>query len=419
MQAKKIIKSVLPSTEDRKNIVLSGRKNYVFLTLVMAITDFKIKYDNSILGYLWSLLKPLLMFGTLYLVFSVFVRWEVENYRLYLLLGIILWNFLSEVTLNSMVLLESKASIVKKIYFPRWIIVIASSLTSLFTLLLNIIVFFIFFIFSGAHFETSAFLLVLYLVELYILVVGLALLLCSLFPKFRDIHHIWEVFVQLGFWATPIIYPISIVPAKYHKLIFYLNIGEGEFLGIIGKNGAGKSTLLKIIAKVLEPTSGTIKTNGTIAPFLELGVGFQGELSVKNNIFLYGALLGMSKKQILSKYDWIIDFSGLERFVDAKLKNLSSGMQVRLGFSITVSVESSILLVDEVLAVGDINFQQKCYDTFKSFKNSGRTILFVSHDLNTVERFCDRALLLDNGNVKAEGEPDTVIDKYSKNTQLI
>ncbi len=186
----------------------------------MAITDFKIKYDNSILGYLWSLLKPLLMFGTLYLVFSVFVRWEVENYRLYLLLGIILWNFLSEVTLNSMVLLEGKASIIKKIYFPRWIIVVASSLTSLLTLVLNIGVFFLFFVFSGIHFRISALYLAVYLVELYIFVLGLALFLCSLFPRFRDIHHIWEVFVQLGFWATPIIYPISIVPVKYHKFIF-------------------------------------------------------------------------------------------------------------------------------------------------------------------------------------------------------
>jgi ABC-type polysaccharide/polyol phosphate export permease len=186
----------------------------------MAITDFKIKYDNSVLGYLWSLLKPLLMFGTLYLVFSVFIRWQVENYRLYLLLGIILWNFLSEVTLNSMVLLQSKASILKKVYFPRWIIVIASSLTSLLTLLLNIGVFFIFFAFSGAHLQRHSWLLIVYLVELYVFVVGLALLLCALFPKFRDIHHIWQVFVQLGFWLTPIIYPISIVPRKYHALIF-------------------------------------------------------------------------------------------------------------------------------------------------------------------------------------------------------
>jgi len=195
-------------------------KNYLYLMSVMAITDFKIKYDNSALGYLWSLLKPLLMFGTLYLVFSVFVRWDVENYKLYLLLGIIVWNFLAEVTLNSMVLLEAKAPILKKIYFPRWIIVIASSLTSLLTLLLNIIVFFIFFVLSGASFQNTTWLLVIYLIEFYVLVVGLALFLCALFPKFRDIHHIWEVFVQLGFWATPIIYPISIVPEKYHILIF-------------------------------------------------------------------------------------------------------------------------------------------------------------------------------------------------------
>jgi len=240
-------KSIHEQTGTNKNSSkenLQGRNNYLFLTLIMAITDFKIKYDNSILGYMWSLLKPLLMFGTLYLIFSVFIRWNVENYRLYLLLGIILWNFLSEVTLNSMVLLEGKASIIKKIYFPRWIIVVASSLTSLLTLVLNIGVFFLFFVFSGAHFRISALYLIVYLIELYTLVLGLALLLCSLFPKFRDIHHIWEVFVQLGFWATPIIYPISIVPGKYHKYIF-LNpvariiqgcrevlIGSGsEFLG--------------------------------------------------------------------------------------------------------------------------------------------------------------------------------------------
>ena len=191
-----------------------------------------------------------------------------------------------------------------------------------------------------------------------------------------------------------------------------LKVNEGEFLGIIGKNGAGKSTLLKVVARVLEPTSGTVSVNGTIAPFLELGVGFQGELTVKANILFYGALLGMSRQDIQRKYDWIIDFSGLERFVDAKLKNLSSGMQVRLGFSITVSVESPILLVDEVLAVGDIDFQQKCYDCFESFKKDGRTILFVSHDLNAVEKFCDRVVLLENGRIEAQGESEAVIAKY-------
>lgn len=227
-------------TETCKQDNAFGRKNYLYLMLVMAITDFKIKYDNSVLGYLWSLLKPLLMFGTLYLVFSVFVRWQVENYRLYLLLGIILWNFLSEVTLNSMVLLEGKGQIIKKIYFPRWIIVIASSLTSLLTLLLNMVVFFVFFILSGADFRNTIWLLVVYLVELYVFVVGLALFLCALFPKFRDIHHIWEVFVQLGFWATPIIYPISIVPEKYHTLIFLnpvARIIQGCRQALIGPTG--------------------------------------------------------------------------------------------------------------------------------------------------------------------------------------
>ena len=211
---------MLPYTESYKSENGPVRKNYFYLTAMMAITDFKIKYDNSVLGYLWSLLKPLLMFGTLYVVFSVFVRWNVPNYKLYLLLGIILWNFLAEVTLNSMLLLEGKASILKKVYFPRWIIVIASSLTSLLTLLLNIVVFFVFFVLSGAPFNANMWMLVVYLLELYLLSVGVALLLCALFPKFRDIHHIWEVFVQLGFWATPIIYPISIVPEKYHKWIF-------------------------------------------------------------------------------------------------------------------------------------------------------------------------------------------------------
>ena len=191
-----------------------------------------------------------------------------------------------------------------------------------------------------------------------------------------------------------------------------LNIKQGEFVGIIGKNGSGKSTLLKIMARVLEQTSGRISINANVAPFLELGVGFQSDSTVKDNIFLYGALLGMGRKEIAAKYDWIINFSGLERFVDTKLKNLSSGMQVRLGFSITVIVESPILLVDEVLAVGDIDFQQKCYDSFKSFKKNGRTIVFVSHDLTAVEKFCDRAILLKEGSVSAEGHPKDVSTAY-------
>ena len=196
-----------------------------------------------------------------------------------------------------------------------------------------------------------------------------------------------------------------------------LKIDQGEFLGVIGRNGSGKSTLLKVIADVFVPTSGKVTVRADVAPFLELGVGFQGDLSVKDNIFLYGALLGMGRKEIRNKYDWIIEFSGLENFVDAKLKNLSSGMQVRLGFSITVSIESPILLVDEVLAVGDIDFQRKCYDSFKNFKKNGKTIVFVSHDLNAVEKICDRAILLRKGEIKAQGKPTEVIAKYWADTE--
>lgn len=191
-----------------------------------------------------------------------------------------------------------------------------------------------------------------------------------------------------------------------------LEVSRGEFVGIVGRNGSGKSTLLKVIARVFEPTAGRVTVHGEVAPFLELGVGFQGELTVKDNVFLYGALLGMRRRRIIDKYDWIIDFAGLERFEDAKLKNLSSGMQVRLGFSITLSRESPILLVDEVLAVGDIDFQRKCYDCFDQLKMENRTILFVSHDLRAVERFCERVVLLEQGQILADGPAAQTIEVY-------
>lgn len=191
-----------------------------------------------------------------------------------------------------------------------------------------------------------------------------------------------------------------------------LKVNKGEFLGVIGKNGSGKSTLLKLIANVLEPSSGWVSVSEHVAPFLELGIGFQGELTVKDNIFLYSALLGMNQREIMNKFEQIMEFSGLKRFIDAKLKNLSSGMQVRLGFSITVSIDCPILLVDEVLAVGDIDFQQKCYDSFKSFKKNGRTIIFVSHDLAAIETFCDSVVLLENGQIKEQGHSAEVLASY-------
>jgi lipopolysaccharide transport system ATP-binding protein len=189
-------------------------------------------------------------------------------------------------------------------------------------------------------------------------------------------------------------------------------IEEGEALGIIGENGSGKSTLLKIIANILRPSSGKFIALKKITPFLELGVGFQADLTAAENIKIYATIMGMRKKEISSKLDDIIEFAGLEKFKDTKLKNFSSGMQVRLAFSTAIQTDPAILLMDEVLAVGDMEFQQKCLDVLNQYRKKGITIIFVSHDLGAVRRFCDKVLLLNEGKQVAIGDPSEVIDRY-------
>lgn len=192
-------------------------------------------------------------------------------------------------------------------------------------------------------------------------------------------------------------------------------IKEGEFFGIVGRNGSGKSTLLKILAGIYQPTSGRVITKGRIVPFIELGVGFNGELSGRENVYLNGALLGFSDDKIQEKYQKIVEFAELEKFMDQKLKNYSSGMQVRLAFSIaTVLAESDILLVDEVLAVGDASFQKKCYDFFNKIKKEGKTVIFVSHDMSAIRTYCDRAVLIEKGGIVSEGSPDVVANEYTQ-----
>ncbi|MDD5040093.1 MAG: ABC transporter ATP-binding protein [Patescibacteria group bacterium] len=192
------------------------------------------------------------------------------------------------------------------------------------------------------------------------------------------------------------------------------SVREGEFLGIIGRNGSGKSTLLKIIAGILQPNSGRIAVLGSIAPFLELGVGFQPDLTARENVYLYGAILGLSRTAIDQKFDSIIKFAELENFVDQKLKNFSSGMQVRLAFSTAIQSDADILLVDEVLAVGDADFQRKCFNTFDRLKREKKTIIFVSHDLGSIERFCDRVVFIEGGKVKNIGKPREMITAYGQ-----
>jgi ABC-2 type transport system ATP-binding protein len=191
------------------------------------------------------------------------------------------------------------------------------------------------------------------------------------------------------------------------------NVKKGEFFGIVGRNGSGKSTLLKLLAGIYTPNSGNIQVNGSLAPFIELGVGFNAELTGRENVYLNGALLGFSHKEMDEMYHEIVQFAELERFMDQKLKNYSSGMQVRLAFSIAIKARADTILLDEVLAVGDANFQKKCFDYFNKVKKERRTVILVTHDMSSVERFCDRALILDKGKILNIGAPQEIAQEYS------
>lgn len=192
------------------------------------------------------------------------------------------------------------------------------------------------------------------------------------------------------------------------------NVHKGDFFGIVGRNGSGKSTLLKLIAGVYEPTKGNIYVHGGLSPFIELGVGFNPELSGRDNVYLNGALLGFTHKQVNAMYDDIVAFAELEPFMDQKLKNYSSGMQIRLAFSIAIKADNEIMLFDEVLAVGDAAFQEKCIKQFEEFKSEGKTIVLVTHDMGTVNRFCNKALLLNRGKIEFFGAPNKATEKYNK-----
>lgn len=183
------------------------------------------------------------------------------------------------------------------------------------------------------------------------------------------------------------------------------SINKGEFFGIVGRNGSGKSTLLKIIANIYTPEKGSVQVNGALVPFIELGVGFNPELTGRENIFLNGALLGFSRQEVEGMYDEIVEFAELHEFMEERLKNYSSGMQVRLAFSIAIRAKSDVLLLDEILAVGDEAFQKKCIDYFYSIKKSGQTVVLVTHDMTNVERFCDRALVLSDSKMMGIYKP--------------
>jgi ABC-2 type transport system ATP-binding protein len=191
-------------------------------------------------------------------------------------------------------------------------------------------------------------------------------------------------------------------------------IKQGEFFGIVGRNGSGKSTLLKILAGIYQPSAGQVNVQGRLVPFIELGVGFNPELTGRENVYLNGAMLGFDQKEIEVMYEEIVEFAELERFMDQKLKNYSSGMQVRLAFSMATRAKADILLVDEVLAVGDADFQRKCFDYFKDLKKNKKTVVFVSHDMTAVREYCDRAALIEKNELVLIDKADRVAAAYTR-----
>lgn len=191
-------------------------------------------------------------------------------------------------------------------------------------------------------------------------------------------------------------------------------VNKGEFFGVVGRNGCGKSTLLKILAGIYQPTRGSVEVKGKLVPFIELGVGFNPELTGRENVYLNGALLGFSKKEIDDRYNKIVSFAELEEFMDQRLKNYSSGMKVRLAFSVAVQADADILLLDEVLAVGDADFQKKCFNYFNDLKDLNKTIVFVTHSMGLVKQYCDKAILIEDGKITHRGHPDEVSDEYTR-----
>lgn len=197
-----------------------------------------------------------------------------------------------------------------------------------------------------------------------------------------------------------------------HDISF--EIKKGEFFGIVGRNGSGKSTLLKILAGIYQANKGSVSVSGRLVPFIELGVGFNAELTGRENVYLNGALIGFDKGEIDAMYQEIVDFAELEKFMDQKLKNYSSGMQVRLAFSLAIRAETDVLLIDEVLAVGDADFQKKCFKYFKNLKLLNKTVVFVSHDMHAVEEYCDRAILIEDSKIIVRGSSREVASAYTR-----
>ena len=511
-----------------KNIFYNVKK-YRFLLSQLVIRDFKIKYKRSVLGVLWSILYPLLMMMVMAIVFSNMFKFNMEgvNYLVYLMSGLVIFNYFSEATNSALISITSNASLINKVYIPKYIFPIAKCLFVAINFVLSLLPLFLIVAFSGNAAEgTKCYLNVYYLllpfiyVCMFMFTVGVGYILSTIAVFLRDMIYIWGIFLTILNYFTPIFYSITILPEwlqsifklnplyqfinatrdillfskmpswenlvlcfvygvvfmiiglfvfkkKQNKFIYYLsdgvtmirindvsmkfnlgvekdnslkmtfirlfdrkkrvkksdfwalrhitfNVEKGDVVGLIGANGAGKSTLLKVVSGVLKPTEGSVEVDGVISPMIELGAGFDQDLTARENIYLNGAILGYSKEFLDSKFDEIVEFSELREFLDVPVKNFSSGMVAKLAFSISTIVEPEILIVDEILSVGDIKFQEKSKGKMMSMIKGGTTVLYVSHSLESIKDLCNKVIWLDHGKMIMAGETEKVCDAYYK-----
>ncbi len=501
----------------------------------LTLRELRGKYKRSTLGYLWSVINPAVNLAIYTIVFGVFldVRPPVgdpsglEMYGFFLVAALLPWSFLTNSLTGSVGAMVGNEGLIKKVYFPRWVLPTSVILSFVVGFLVELAVLAVAFSFVGnVVIEFIPVILVLVVLELgFALGIGLALSVANVY--FRDIEHFLGILLNVWFYATPILYPITQVPeetelfgyeipmrsiveanpmagfaeafrdcfyelpradarharhphrlgrrvpppggpgvpplgaapgggavtsaievtevSKRFRLVHERNstlkatvfrgfkrtvhedlwaledigfeVPKGTTFGIVGHNGSGKSTLLKCMASIYRPDHGSIRIDGRMSALLELGAGFHPELSGRENVYLNGSILGLSQRQVASRFDEIVAFSGLERFIDSPVKNYSSGMFVRLGFAVAINVEPEVLLVDEVLAVGDESFQQKCLERFADLRREGNTIVVVTHSLETVRNLCDLAVWLDHGHLMLDGLSGEVADAYLDSVQ--
>ncbi len=498
--------------------------HYRDLVYTLSLHRFKVRYRQSVLGIAWAVVQPLSLMLIYTVIFSRIARVPSEDtpYALFAYCALLPWTYFATALSTATNSLVSHFNLVTKVYFPREIL----PLTYVFAALIDFMVASTVLAGLMMYYHVPLTPLALYAIPIVALLtlfaVAVSLVLCAVQVRYRDVGVAMPLILQLWIFATPVVYPLSVVPASWHgavrvesdgwhhrvisaghrarpaarvsrarglgdrlgraasdrvrllqtrrgdsrrrdlgrsrKNVFALTmdrvakrykvrrtadanggrrslrqkltgfvrrqdefwavrdvsfaVAEGETLGIIGHNGAGKSTILKLLSSVTVPTSGEIRIYGRLSALIEVGSGFHPELTGRENIYLSGSILGMRRREIADKLERIIEFAGVRDFIDAPVKHYSSGMYVRLGFSIAAHLEPDILLLDEVLAVGDAAFQSKCLDRINELHRQGRTIVFISHDLGAVERLCDRVILLKQGQVMATGTAAEVIAAY-------